>query len=823
MIEFLKDLLETHIIEKREVEDQKCIEIASVYTNISNMLNKLLNTKEPVDPINYIPTYERAFALLLKENSIDIKPLHRSKKFQYLQQTRNLANELCQNFMDHMQNHNDSLWAQRIPAARNLIGNVGGYPLDQQQMLSVVKNAHNQLVLAGAGTGKSTSIIGKVKYVLAKKQLTPTDILILSFTNASAAEMQEKISKEIGQSIDVFTFHKLGLNILTAAYGKKPTITHLQMHNFLKDNIIEMMKTNDSYRKKVWAYVLNNGNIQQSEFDFSNQEEYDEYLKLNPPKTVKGEVVKSYGEMLIANFLYQNNINYEYEKQYEFDTSDGEHGQYYPDFYLTDYNLWIEYFGVDRKGNVPSYWDCSSEDYLQSMRWKEQCHQVNKTSLMACYAFQHLEGILIDHLIKQFQIRGIPLKPMTHDSLVNNIHEEQNAMFDNLITMSETVINLLKSNRYTIDRLKEMNIKTGRCQRHNRLLIDLIEPLYERYQNQLIKNNEIDFNDMINKAIDAIVSKQYYHNYSLVIVDEYQDISKARFELLYAMRRQKDYNLFCVGDDWQSIYRFAGSDVGFILKFDKYWGPTDISKIETTYRFSQSLIDVSGSFVMNNPSQIVKHIHGANTPGFAVGEINAYTDKYAMEFTAKRLDELPKNSTVYFIGRYSFDVKLLEEGQIFENKYNNATGIIDVLYNNRPDLKMQFITAHKSKGLQADYVFIINNKNGPLGFPSQIQDDSILKLLLENCDDFPFAEERRLYYVALTRAKIKTFIVTILNQESSFVGEIKQKYGKDLKREYFECPWCGVPLERKQGPYGEFYGCSNYHKTGCRFTRKIKK
>ena len=594
------------------------------------------------------------------------------------------------------------------------------------------------------------------------------------------------------------------------------------MHNFLKQNIIDLMDIDDMYRRKVWAYVLNYGEIPESEFDFSNQEEYDEYLRLNPPKTLKGEIVKSHGERFIANFLYQNNIKYEYERQYDFDTSDGEHGQYYPAFYLTDYNIWIEYFGVDKDGNVPSYWVCSSEDYQQSMLWKGKCHKEHNTSLIACFAFEHADNTLMEKLVQRLSKHNVPLKTMTSEALTKNIQQDQDAIFDNLITMAETIINLMKSNRCTIEKLREMSHRLGRRQHSNRLLIDLVEPLYERYQNQLKQNNEIDFNDMINDATDVVRANKYFHNYSLVIVDEYQDISKARFDLLYAMRQQRDYNLFCVGDDWQSIYRFAGSDVGFILNFDKYWGPTDISKIETTYRFSQSLIDVSGSFVMNNPAQIVKHFRGANKPGFAVGEINAYTDKYAMEFTANRLEELPKNSTVYFIGRYSFDVKILEEGGVFSNKYNNATGNIDVIYKKRPDLKMQFITAHKSKGLQADYVFIINNKNGKLGFPSQIQDAPILQLLLENCDAYPLAEERRLYYVALTRAKVKTFIVTISNQESSFVAEIKSRHGKDLKREYFECPWCGVPLERKVGPYSEFYGCSNYRLTGCRFTRKIK-
>lgn len=185
------------------------------------------------------------------------------------------------------------------------------------------------------------------------------------------------------------------------------------------------------------------------------------------------------------------------------------------------------------------------------------------------------------------------------------------------------------------------------------------------------------------------------------------------------------------------------------------------------------------------------------------------------------MNDLPKGSSVFFIGRYSFDAKLLNESDMLSCRYNNVSGIIEVLYRNRPDLKMSFITAHKSKGLQADYVFIINNKKSRMGFPSKIQDVPILNLLLDNCDQFPYAEERRLFYVALTRAKKKAYLLTANGKESEFAMELKQRYGEEIKREQFTCPICGGKLLKKSGPYGEFFGCSNYRTTGCTYKRKI--
>jgi DNA helicase-4 len=350
----------------------------------------------------------------------------------------------------------------------------------------------------------------------------------------------------------------------------------------------------------------------------------------------------------------------------------------------------------------------------------------------------------------------------------------------------------------------------------------LIEPIYRAYSKYLEDNDEIDFNDMINKAARYVNQGKYISPYKYVIVDEYQDISKARFMLLSSLRKSNDFDLFCVGDDWQSIYRFAGSDIGFILNFKRYWGCTEESRIETTYRFTKQLIEISGNFVMQNPLQRRKSVKGmGESVGFALGEVNAYNEKYAVKFMLRRLDDLPKGSSVFFIGRYSFDVQMLNNSEALEYRYNNVSGLVEVKYSGREDLRIAFVTAHKAKGLQADYVFIINNKNGRLGFPSKIQDAAVLSLLLEDCDSYPYAEERRLFYVALTRAKKKVILVTVKNQESEFVEELKSVYGNEMKREAFECPICGGRLVKREGRYGEFWGCSNYSRSGCSYKRKI--
>ncbi|MGL4790515.1 MAG: 3'-5' exonuclease, partial [Anaerotignaceae bacterium] len=240
--------------------------------------------------------------------------------------------------------------------------------------------------------------------------------------------------------------------------------------------------------------------------------------------------------------------------------------------------------------------------------------------------------------------------------------------------------------------------------------------------------------------------------------------------------------------------------------------------------FSQSLIQVSGAFVMKNPLQKRKNLKSiTRDAGFSLGKITGYTETNAVNFLGDKLKDLPQKSEVLFLGRYRFDVRMLESNPDFSYKYNAVTGKTEVVYSKRKDLEITFMTVHSSKGLQADYVFILNNKGVGMGFPSQISDAPVLKLLLDNCDIYPFAEERRLFYVAITRAKKKVWLVTIERNQSAFVKEIEEAFSEEIAKERYTCPECGGRLLKKIGQYGDFYGCSNYKNLGCKYKRPIKK
>lgn len=715
--------------------------------------------------------------------------------------------------------HNDDLTRKRIAEAMKIIGTIEGRSPDEQQWSCIVREFHNQLVVAGAGTGKTSVVVGKVKYLLKTGGCGPEDILVLSFTNASASEMRERIRSETGCDIRAITFHKLGKDIIAEAEGRSPSVTNIDLNEFAAEQIEVFLKS-DIFARNLMKYLLFAHGQKEREKKFETEEEYRKYIVSDPYVTLKGEKIKSQGELDIANFLSISGIGYEYERPYEKDTVDGKHSQYCPDFFLTEHGIYIEHFGIDRNGNVPDYFSSEdgktpSETYRDSMEWKRRLHKENGTMMIECYAYEGPEGTLLENLERKLTEHGVTMRPKSPQQILDSMDGEIKGGLPELVAK---IITLIKCRGGTVeDSLSGTKLTWG-----DRMLLSIVRPIFDTYEQTLAERGEIDFNDMINKAALEVQQGRYANPYTYVIVDEYQDISASRFNLLRRLREDRDYRLFCVGDDWQSIYGFNGSDIGFTFDFTKYWGPTDVCRIERTYRFPRGTAEISGEFIMRNPKQmrkdILSDIEGDEVPMEVVIE---KTERDAMGTMYHMLDSFPDGSTVFMIGRYTFDIDRLRNTERFTSFYDKTTGTVRMVYKGREDLKINFITAHKSKGLQADYVFIINNLDDHKGFPCKIADEGIVGSLTGGGESFPFAEERRLYYVAMTRAKRKTVILAEESRTSEFVNELEHRYGDRLSDKTKICPMCGGRLVKRSGQYGEFYGCSNFPSKGCRFKKKI--
>lgn len=715
-------------------------------------------------------------------------------------------------FMEKVHENNMILAQQRARSLMSTLNPVEGRDLDRQQLASVAMDVSSRLVVAGAGTGKTTTIVGLVKYLLSTGT-DPSDILLLSYTKASVSELGERITKETGQEVDCKTFHRLGMDILRQSMEHPPAVSRILVEEFIGQSINTLLELPD-YRRAMNVYLWNfnglSGNADSIREIFEKQDVH---------HTLKGEEVKSKGEKAIADYLFLNGFRYVYEDRYKYDTEDGIHANYCPDFHIADTDVYIEYFGVDRNGNVnPAMLEEDPEagrKYAEGMQWKRALHTEKGTVMIETFAYEYAEGILEKVLGERLEAAGVvPSDDVSN--LFSDLSEREDPRVQAAISDMMSSLVILKETGKPFEDAYPSSDDADKAQKL-KFLKDVLKPVYDMYQAELSKHNEVDFSDMLNLATKQVASGEYRHRYSFVIVDEYQDISACRYRLLKAMRDSRDFGLFCVGDDWQSIYRFNGSEIDYILDFERYWGPSEICRIERTYRFSGEILERSSYFVCLNPRQIRKDLVGSGEGGRVI-LLNGYAGTDCVSRIEHMLRALPEGVHVLFLGRYRHDVSRLSE--ICTWSAPPGSQVYTVRYPGRPDLDMVFRTIHGSKGLQSDYVFILNNCEGPYSFPSRRPEPIILSMLMARPDN-DLEEERRLMYVALTRAKKAVFVVSTKGSESVFVKELFP----DLDDfESKPCPVCGGRMIFIEGKFGEdFLGCENYYATGCRYRRRMPK
>ena len=311
--------------------------------------------------------------------------------------------------------------------------------------------------------------------------------------------------------------------------------------------------------------------------------------------------------------------------------------------------------------------------------------------------------------------------------------------------------------------------------------------LFEQYQNELselLEKHQTTFSGLIKLAIRYLRSGQIKTPFRYIIVDEYQDLSALRQEFLHLLIESSQANLFAVGDDWQAIYGFSGSRVDFTLNFRRFWGDFSLHRISKTYRFGPTLARLNSSFIMQDHTQIQKQIQSQKEDALEpVVEISGDSERLDLEVLTHYFESLPKNSSILLLGRFQIDRFRLTRC----SKFNLTPNGIE--FKTRPDLKIRFLTVHQSKGLEADYVIILNNREAKLGFPAHVKDPPLKAELIKiaeelSLDQASVNEERRLFYVALTRAKQQVILLTVDGKESSFIMELRRKFRQDFTTYY---------------------------------------
>jgi DNA helicase IV len=716
---------------------------------------------------------------------------------------------------------NQNHLASELLRSRPLFDAVEKSPLTQEQAEAVINFDNRVLLVASAGSGKTSTMVAKAAYALKKNYFAADRMLLLAFNNDAAAELRERIKARLtplglpAHQIVAKTFHAFGLEVIGAATGKKPSLaswveTGRDQETLLK--IVDELKDQSPIFRTNWDLfrLVFGQDLPEFGKEEEDPESWDKASGRNGFWTLNGEVVKSRGELLIANWLFYMGVDYVYEGSYKVDLADSTHRQYKPDFYLPAIDTYLEHWALDAKGEPPPRFG----GYKEGMAWKRQIHTQHKTTLLETTMAQLWSGTAFSYLAEELTKRGLKLDP-NPDREVSGRQPIENPRLARTI---RSFLTHAKSNRLTVDELRQRLDRgvAGRFKFRHQMFLNLFEQIWDRWERKLQAEQCIDFDDMLNLAADCLEHGSWESPYELVMVDEFQDASQARARLVKGLLRKPGKHLFAVGDDWQSINRFAGADLSVMTDFEAKFGKSVMLKLETTFRCPQVLCDISSQFVQKNPKQLRKKVRSPKNDVQHPVQIVSVRDedriRSAVETRVAAIAAQHQGGAdrpkIYLLGRYNHD------RQYLPSQWDASR------------VEMDFITIHSSKGLEAEYIIIPKLTAETLGFPSRIIDDPVLQMAMPGGDDFAYAEERRLFYVALTRARKEVTLITVTRKESSFITELMREH--DLKVLNADgtasgeeiCPTCGNGfLTRRKGPYGYFMGCSTYPK--CRHTRRL--
>ena len=729
-------------------------------------------------------------------------------------------------------------------------------PLTQEQRLCIVDDSRRTLVIASAGSGKTTTLLGKYVFLLKEGLATQREILVLAFNKAIEQELGEKIRKLIpgDDRPEVYTFHGFGLELLKRVEGRKRVdpIAESSSDGLLDTaNVLAIIKRAKGRYPKIEEWI--------SEFkaecpyhqieEFARDErEYKEAVGSYPykresfgsggkfqaqriPSLDARYWVRSQQELAIINSLIIRGVKVEYERSHP-------EGAITPDFYYPEIDLWHEHFAIQRDGSSPF------EGYVETYRQKKKFYEERGGNFLFTYSYEYYEGTVLDKIFRKLEEKGISYDPPPREYIERRLQELYSDDTYNLIARC---IKLAKANDLSSGGLS-VRLDSLRDKTRSGLFKRFFLPVLETYEEILSENGTIDFEDMILAPIRHLGGSERERvlsdHYKYVLVDEFQDISESRKNFLARILDQ-DSRLFAVGDDWQSIYRFTGSNSMVMKEFvesesslvnenglsgreARLFRP-QVYRIQETFRTCRPISDVASEFIQRNPTQIKKSVR-SRPPDDDTPAVNMCSvDRYDNENLKKVLDLIPKSEEskgVFILGRKNREIEILNP---------------KILMDYRDDLKISRGTIHKSKGLEDDIVIVVGMDSGMRGFPNHGGEDPLISVFLPRGDGYANSEERRVMYVAMTRAKEKIFLVSQSVQPSLFIEEVEEicrslgiKFNnvvlrgdvvgpcpECLSKGLVEGRWRGALVRRvrsKPPPYSIFLGCTNFGKGLCNYT-----
>jgi len=761
--------------------------------------------------------------------------------------------------------HNDAFISFFKKAEEEFFKNVESSELTDEQIDAALSFEDASLVVAAAGSGKSSCIVAKIGFALKRNLFQEGEILALAYNKAAAHGLQDRLNKKLGKALGrkvqvaSKTFHSFGLSILKKHYGAEiePRILKEEKGEegrLIRSTLDILFEKSSDFQQALAEWMLMASyedprpTISSDDLELCSKR-YEECCrdrirakKVPGRKTFEPTIptyapdlyVRSLQERGIANWLLLHDIQFEYENP-DWEGAErlkippkasGKKPPYNPDFtyYITKTNgngsrtkirIVHEHFALNADGRAPAwiggdkYARYAKQKREMYRQWEKEPLTTNKESVrfFETWSSDFYDGTLFGKLESFLRAEGVPIgKP--------NKELEQRALksFREMTDLENDLVKFVLA--FKESGLSKQEVEEGASKSDNpfrsRIFLRVAFHLFDAYQATLKRKNLIDYADMLRDACHILSIQKEPEPYKLVLVDEFQDISKLRADLVKSIVDQRPTQsvVFCVGDDWQTINRFSGSDVRIFTNLEdylrRYVRRVDLNK---TFRCAQGIADVARAVVMRNTLQLDKEVvsHDAsvlNTIRVTEHENNATARRGAL---IQEIDRI-RLEAPHFI-RKSKDASERVSVQILRRTKPESTcpeGMdeayldgIQAMY--AKELDIQLNSVHGSKGLEADFVIIPGLDSGFRGFPDIRDSNELMDLILPSISD-PLEEERRLFYVGLTRARHQIVLLSSASNPSEFILELGEQekiteaifWDRHATISRIPCPVCGI-------------------------------
>lgn len=741
----------------------------------------------------------------------------------------------------HLEDYNPRFVRRQRKVCEEFFSEIGLANLDLtvEQQRAVIRNGIYNQVIAAAGTGKTLTLTTRVAYLVQVQDISPDRILVVTFTRSARQEMEERLADQFGiTDVEVRTINSFGNKLLQATSDDYvETIESEEKQHVIDETIQSAREAEDSkFLKHYYQFLTHFENQYLDEVDFETKEDYVEARRDADYVTLEGTRVKSRAEKVIADFLYTHRVDYRYEARATWADSATDKAGYTPDFYLPEYDTYIEHWGIDETGSVAPWFSQSSQEYRDGICWKRQQFASAEYDLIETYQFEYDVNRLESALRHRLEHHGVDLDRIPFDELTERVFESDRKegwikeQFEKFVENAKRFDVTDEEIKSKLASANPRQYHFGQCGIHIR----------EQYADYLTRNQLIDFTDQIKDALSLVENEavRYRGQYDHLLVDEFQDIGASKFELIRALTGPNGAKLFAVGDDWQSIYSFHGAAVDHFTCFDDYFGDSVRTDLTANFRSPTSIVEMGNHLIEYNSEQLEKTVRATvdikTTPqihtlrGYRgkfhdyVRRVRRYTIGLVEEYLAAGADP----SDVLILCRYDAAVHApyLDEikrglrsqeipytGKDEGDQYRGPNGQRDGI---------PVYSIHQAKGREADHVILVHVADGFLCFPANDRENELLDLV-QPLELGGIEEERRLFYVAVTRAQRSLDLLTRAEKESQFLKEIDEhttrvdtgqvqpleevgeRMSVEVQVEELEDPW---RKQHQRGKLGDKYG-----------------